>query len=135
NHATVAVVAIEAASAVFINLSGTATGKYRSGKTAGSPVTFSGKGTVTPLGHVTLNGSLQHSTTSGDLTLSTKHGKVFVELTSLVFPPFFTYTVTGGTRRLAGATGIGTVSTDVGAFADNGQSHGRFVITFHSAVV
>ena len=130
--AAAAMVAMEPASTIPASISGTVKGTYHAGKAAGSPVTFTSSGMVSPLGHVTLKGSLQLSTTSGNLILSTKHGKVQAGAVVKTFPTIFTYTITGGTGRFAGATGSGLVSTNVDAFAGSGQSHGHFAITFQA---
>jgi len=128
NHAAAAMVATKPVSDAVVSLSGTAKGTYRSGRAAGSAFTFTGTGTVTPLGHATLKGSLLIPT--GQLTVSTRHGKVFANLSTAGLGTPVSYTITGGTRQFASASGNGEGILTVIPAHGKGPAHGRFTITF-----
>ena len=65
-----------------ILLFGTAEGTYSTRGGPGAVETFSAHGLITPLGNVTLKGSIRRTSLkgSGSVTISTKHGKVFAKL-------------------------------------------------------
>ncbi len=132
HHAAAAMVATKPVREALISLSGTASGTYRSGRAAGSPYTFTGKGTVSPLGRATVSGSLQLavSAPTGQITVATRHGKIFASLsTSGLGAPVF-YSITGGTGRFAGATGHGAGDLNIVQGHGKGPANGRFTITF-----
>jgi hypothetical protein len=116
-HAPSVLVASEWQSSGPITLSGTAKGPWRTGRAATAPVHFSATGSVSPLGHISLKGSLlsvdySYEAPAGKLTVTTRHGKVFVNLTYLyqlgtAFHQLYSYEITGGTRKWAGASGSG----------------------------
>jgi hypothetical protein len=127
-----AMVRIEPALDVAVGLSGTARGTYHSGKALGSPVSFSGKGPVTPLGHATVKGSLQLDVQmpTGQITLTARHTRIFANLsTAGLGQPFF-YTITGGTGQFAGVSGSGVASVSTVPAHGKGPAHGHFTITF-----
>jgi hypothetical protein len=117
-----------------VNLSGTASGTYRAGG-AGS-FNFSGKGTVSPLGRATVKGSLLMPT--GQMTIATRHGKVFANLSTTglsttVLNTSVSYTITGGTGQFAGASGTGAGFLSISPAHGKGAAHGRFVISLQAA--
>jgi hypothetical protein len=114
-------------------LSGTATGTYTERR--GAPIHFSAKGSFSSLGNSTLKGTLNLSTgnASGKVTISVKkQGKVFANLTEAGVGSPVLYTITGGTGKLAGASGSGEAFFTVGVGRGRGTSHGMFTLTLES---
>jgi hypothetical protein len=131
DHHPAAAAAVGRPSLALGSLFGTASGTYSFGRAAGAPVTFSGKGNVSPLGRATVRGSLQLAVASpsGRMIISARHGKVFADLsTAGLGAPVF-YTITGGTGRWAGAAGLGEAIVNTVPSHGKGPAHGRLTIT------
>ncbi len=115
-----------------IVLLGSAKGTYKSGIGIGLANTFSAKGNLSPLGKITLKGSINYNAVNptGTVTLSSairKHGKTTASLrTQGVFHPVF-YTITGATGTYAGDTGSGEVL--LSSTATRGRN-GKVTMTF-----
>src|SRR6516225_2899517 len=58
-----------------IAVSGMIKGTFKSGKLPGSPTTFNGQGTVSPVGHVTFKGSLKITIDNPKATATISTGK------------------------------------------------------------
>ena len=130
DHAVAALVATKPVTHAAVSLSGTARGTYHS--KAGALTTFTAQGTISPLGKATAKGSIQLSTGTGSLTLSTKHGKVLANLstTGLGAPVFLT--ITGGTGQYAAASGSAEALV---SFSPGRHGNGHLAITFTALVV
>jgi hypothetical protein len=135
HHAVAALVARETQSSVTIALLGTAHGTYRAGSGYGAATSFNARGKLTPIGAVTVKGSinLTAAISQGTATISTKRGKIFTSLVGqgLNSPAF--YTITGGTGRLAGASGSGEAVVTIVPARNPG--HGKVSITFEQLPV
>ena len=95
-----------------IDLSGTLKGTYKSGTGAGAPIGFKAKGALSPLGKVTLKGSIHFSFSvrfgAGTITLKSvgkKHGTITASLISDRIGNPVEYDITGSTGIYAGDTG------------------------------
>jgi hypothetical protein len=129
HHAAAAIFAThQPVTHAVVSLSGTARGTYRA---TGSGFTFTGTGTVSPLGHSTLKGSLLIPT--GQLTVSTRHGKVFANLSLPQLGAPVSYTITGGTGQFAGASGNGAGILSFVPAHGRAAAHGRFSIALSAA--
>jgi hypothetical protein len=85
-------------------------------------------GSITPLGQVRDTGSVSHVTGLGNVTMTSKEGKLYVDLKMMPSASGYegTYTIVGGTKSLANETGSGTVQV---AVTSTGK-HGTFSITY-----
>jgi hypothetical protein len=92
-----------------ILLSGTVNGTYYSRGGAGAVETFFAHGSISPLGEVTLKGSIRRTNLkgSGSVTISAKHGRVFAKLGAHALGTPVFYKVTGGTGKWANVSGTG----------------------------
>jgi hypothetical protein len=133
-YAAAAMVATRPVSNAVVSLSGSASGTYRAGRALGSPYSFSGKGNISPLGRASVKGSLQLAAQTGQMTVATRHGKIFANLSTPggVGPPV-NYTITGGTGQFAGASGTGTGVLSTSPSHGRGPAHGGFLILFQAA--
>jgi hypothetical protein len=138
-HAAAALVATRPVTDALVSLSGTAAGTYRSGKAAGSPVTFTARGSVSPLGKAKVTGSLQLSIASptGTMTIAAGHNKVFANLSTkgLGAPVFINITITGGAGKFAGASGSGEAIVNIVPANGKGPAHGHLTITFQPLAI
>jgi hypothetical protein len=130
-----AMVARETQASEPIDLSGTLKGTYKSGAGAGAPTSFKAKGALSPLGKVTLKGSIQFSVANGAGTMTLKsvgkkHGTITASLIAqgLGSPVF--YEITGSTGIYAGDTGSEEATFSAVATKGKGPSHGKVTITF-----
>jgi hypothetical protein len=112
-----------------LHLSGTVHGTFRQAGQSGTS-TFSGSGSLSPLGKVTVSGSLNINTVAqgGQLTLSATQGKLKINFNAPNPGQTFSgsYTISGGTKALAGETGSGTITVTLSTIA----SRGSFTATF-----
>jgi hypothetical protein len=125
-HAAAAEIAERATNLGSIVLSGTAGGTYRTGATAGSPVTFSATGNISPLGRSTIKGSFQITVLNptGTVVVSAgRRGAVIANISGTASSNVVTYTITGGTGRFAGAAGSGTATITFSPPNARGQGH------------
>jgi hypothetical protein len=132
-HSVAAEVAERATNLGPIVLAGTARGTYRSGATAGSPVTFSATGNISPLGRSTIKGSFQVTVLNptGTVVISAgRRGAVTADLGGTASSNVVRYTITGGSGRFAGATGSGTATITFSS--PDAQGRGRYSTTFQS---
>jgi hypothetical protein len=85
-------------------------------------------GLISPLGQVKDSGITSHITGLGNVTMTTKQGKLFVELKLRASGSEYTgtYTITGGTKALVGETGTGTVQVT----PSNSGKKDSFLITY-----
>lgn len=121
-------------SATSIVLLGTLKGTYH--EASGNPYeyTLSEKGSLTPIGKATMKGSISYVTLRGSVTISGKHGKITADLATKLLSTVVDYTITGGTKQYAGASGRGvTVFTTVPG-KGKGPIHGTNTITFELPV-
>ena len=135
SHSRAAAIAESAAMPQSSVLTGTVRGTYSSRGGPGSAKTVSAKGSIAPLGKVTLKGSVELTNPSrgGSITISTKHGKVFVKLgANGIGSPLF-YTITRGTGKLAGVSGTGEAVIVAVPKKGGRPHHGTFTITFATA--
>jgi hypothetical protein len=132
-----AMVARETQASNPIDLSGTLKGTYKSGAGVGATTSFKAKGALSPLGKVTLKGSINFSVKpplgAGTMTLKSvgkKHGTITASLTAqgLGNPVF--YDITGSTGIYAGDTGSEQATFSTVAAKGKGPSHGKVTITF-----
>jgi hypothetical protein len=110
-----AVAALKAAAAVPnpLDLAGSIHGAFKANATGGGSAR-NASGSVQPLGRLTFTGSLSAGD-AGTLTgTSTKLGKLFVmfQVTPAGQSLTGTYTITGGTKSLAGETGSGVITVN-----------------------
>ena len=119
-----------------IVLTGTAKGTYKS--SSRGLTTFTDKGNLTPLGKVTLKGSINYGAASptGTVTISSatkKHGKITASLSTQgpEQPVFFRITSSSGIY--AGDTGGGEVLLSVVRAKGKGPEHGKATLTFVQA--
>src|SRR5439155_17428363 len=96
----------------------------------GSPVTFTAKGTINPLGRATVKGSLLLSSGTGNLTISAKRNKVFANLSTTGLGALVFVTITGGTGQFAGASGSAEATVTTVPANGKGPAHGHLTITF-----
>jgi hypothetical protein len=124
--------ALVATSRSPIVLTGATSGTYH---LQGETSHFTGTGTVSPLGHCSLKGSITRDaatdTAAGSLTITTPKGKVHVAVTYIglvgaSFDEEYSYDIEGGTNHWAGATGRGDAI--ITAFPSASVTHGRFTI-------
>ncbi len=115
-------------------LSGTAKGTYSSRRAPGAPLNFTAAGAITPIGRVSLKGSIEVNAQSptGRLTISTGHGKLFAELSALEPSDAYLVTITGGTKRWTGVSSSGEAIVRVVQSRGRGPVHGRLTITFQA---
>ena len=132
------ITASEPLSGGAVVLSGIAKGTYKTAK-VGEPTTFSEKGTISPLGKVTIKGSIDYLEVhpSGTVTLSSaskKHGTITASLTTAgPFSPVF-YTITSATGIFAGDTGSGESVLMTTPAKGRGPAHGKVTLTFVAPV-
>lgn len=108
-----------------LHLAGSVHGTYH---VKGIVSTSKGSGSISPLGHVTESGKSLFLAGTGSDTMSTKQGKLFVDLSVRPLGSAFagTYTIVGGTKAYAGETGSGNVLvTLVGT-----STHGKYTSTY-----
>ena len=129
-----AMVARQAHPDAAVVLLGSVKGTY---KTAGSLTTFSEKGDVSPLGKITLKGSidyfLAHPSGTGTISSATrKHGKIISSLTTAGPDRPVYFTITSATGIYAGDTGSGEglVSTVPAKGKGAAHAHGKVTFTF-----
>jgi hypothetical protein len=136
NHPPVALLARVPRASSPIVLNGTIRGTYHIASALGGVTIFKAQGSLTPVGHVNLKGSIHYTlrTPGGPATFSTKHGKIFADLTTGILGNPVSYTITGGTGRYAGATGSGEAIVTTVPASGHGASHGKVKITFESAL-
>jgi hypothetical protein len=115
-----------------IVLTGSAIGRYHFQGGLGAPMKFSMAGAIKPFGRVTLQGSILVSLPDpyGQATITTGHGKVFVNLNQSAPGIVFTYTITGGTKKWANASGTGEAIVSTVPSRGRNTSHGHVAITF-----
>ncbi len=119
--------AVPAAVSGPIALTGSDHGTYT---TKGFVSMSKGSGSISPLGHVTDKGSASLAVGEGTDTLSAKRGKLFVDLrvvgrTATGYSE--TYTIAGGTKEYAGATGSGHAQL---SFIPTSTTHGKFTTIY-----
>jgi len=115
-----------------IALTGSAIGNYRFGHGLGTPINFGAIGLIKPLGGLTLKGSMlfEIQNPTGQVTISTSHGKVFATLSATSPGSVFSYTITGGTGKWANASGTGDAFVFTVPAGGVGSTHGRISINF-----
>jgi hypothetical protein len=124
----------EAVADVALNLSGSLQGTYQS-SAGGSAVGFTGRGTVNPIGKVQSQGRIAFtaSGSKGQLTLNFgKPGKIVGSITGLASQGVYLYQITGGTRTLAGDTGVGLAVVNI-LTSNRAQTRGRFAMSLQPA--
>jgi hypothetical protein len=130
-----AMVARETQASNPIDLSGTLKGTYKSGAGTGAPISFKAKGALSPLGKVTLKGSVRFNVGlgTGTMTLKSvgkKHGTITASLISDGIGNPVSYDITGSTGIYAGDTGGEQATFSTVAAKGKGPSHGKVTITF-----
>lgn len=119
-------------------IQGTVAGHYVETTAGGTTsVALSGSGTLTPLGAVTLSGSVTNSGdgASGTITLTSSQGSVTLSLTPYVtgpvravdspgpaIPGAYVYTVTSATGSYSGISGRGEVTLGLGTAASGADT-------------
>jgi hypothetical protein len=128
-----AMIELHAQAGNAILLTGTAKGTYKS--SSSGVTTFSDKGTLSPLGKVTLKGSINYRAASptGMVTFSSatkKHGKITASLSTQGpnQPVFFMIESSNGIY--SGDTGSGEALLSVVRANGKGPQHGKVTITF-----
>ncbi len=96
---------------------------------------FSDKGNVSPLGKVTLKGSINYGAASptGTVTIASatrKHGKITASLSTRGHDQPVFFTITGSSGTYAGDTGSGEVLLSVVQAKGKGPVHGKATLTF-----
>jgi hypothetical protein len=119
-----------------IAVSGTIKGTFTSGKLPGSPITFNGQGTASPVGHVTFKGSLKITILNpkATATISTSKGKIYLTATERTLGGPVSITIKGGTGIYHAASGTGTGSLKLVNAPGKGPVHGTFTFTFHGTL-
>ena len=118
-----------------IMLSGTVRGTYSLRGRPGSAETVSARGSIAPLGKVTLRGSIPLTSPNGggSVTISTRQGTVFAKLSENgIGSPLF-YTITRGTGKLAGVSGTGEAVITIVPTKRGKPDRGTLTITFTTA--
>ena len=127
--------------AAAITFNGTVKGTYKS-HGLGVPDSFAAKGSLSPVGKISLTGSAVFSPVNptGSMTITStknKHNKIFATLTTdgLQGPVF--YTITGGTGTFAGASGGGQAefAFTIAPHKGSGASHGKLTIMFINVIL
>jgi len=136
HHAAAVLLAKEAQSTTTILLQGTVKGTYHYATALGGVSLFTAKGSLTPVGSVTLNGSINYTlaTPGGTMTISTKHGKIKADLGTERLSNRVSYNITGGTGKYVGASGSGEAVFTAVPTKGKGPAHGKLTITFEALV-
>jgi uncharacterized repeat protein (TIGR01451 family) len=119
-----------------ITVSGTIKGTFTSGTLPGSPITFNGQGTVSPVGRVTFKGSLKITILNpkATLTISTSKGKLYLTATEHSLGGPVSITIKGGTGIYHAASGTGTGSLKLVNAPGKGPVRGTFTFKFHGTL-
>jgi hypothetical protein len=127
---TAALVAPVEKSTAPILLVGTLKGTYR--EQGGNPYayTLSESGSLTPIGKATMKGSINYISLTGSASISGKHGKITLSLVTKRSSNVVDYTITGGTKEYAGATGQGVTVFSTVPAVQKGPIHGKNTIVF-----
>jgi hypothetical protein len=112
-----------------LHLSGSVHGTIRMNSGATSS-TFSGSGSLSPIGKVTASGgaNITGSNGSGNLSLSGKQGKLNISFNVQTSGQggSGTYTIINGTKGLAGENGSGTITITLSTTASRGSFNATF---------
>ncbi|MFI5457598.1 MAG: hypothetical protein ACHRXM_19320 [Isosphaerales bacterium] len=136
HHAAAVLLAKVAQSSSPILLQGTIRGTYQSASALGGVTRFTATGSLTPVGSVTLKGSLNYTlkTPGGTATISTKHGNIKANLSTGAVGSPVIYHITGGTGKYVGASGSGEAIFTTVPIKGKGPAHGKVTITFEAVV-
>jgi hypothetical protein len=135
HHGAAAMVARETQAGSVITLSGTAKGTF---KAAGTSDNFLAKGSISPLGKISLKGTVNFAASTGSLIIAStgrKHGKITASLTPNGPQNPVSYTITSASGIFASDTGSAEAVFSTVAAKGKGPAHGKVTITFETIAV
>jgi hypothetical protein len=135
HHGAAAMVARETQAGGLITLSGTAKGTF---KAAGKSDNFLATGSLSPLGKISLKGSVNFAAGTGSLIIAStgrKHGKITASLTPNGPTNPVPYKITSASGIFAGDTGSGEAVFDAVTAHGKGPAHGKVTIIFENIPV
>ena len=119
---------------VAVNLSGSIVGTYRVVH-GGPDATFTGKGSLAPVGKAQAQGKIAYGTSGGggELTLKLgRRGTIIASVVGETAAGTYRYQIDGGTKTFAGDSGSGLAVVDI-LSSNRAKTAGKFAMTLAGA--